>query len=288
MTQLAEHRFNWSRRTPSSTAEDWFETLSHLGPMRVMVTQNAGSTSAQIQAHGLTQDEAEALKSEYGGKISEATWLTAENPPQRAPIRVRGRFTVVSTETERDEARKNSSKPVLWIPAGLAFGTGEHATTAMCLRHLADIAVSLKDTPWEFLDLGTGSAILAMAARVLGATKALGTDFDALALRTAKENVENNELRGVELKRSDVLKWEPPRTWQVVGANLFSGVLIEAAPIIERAIAPGGHLLLSGVLREQEAEVLAAFTAQKLSIERVTRKGKWISAHARKSATAKR
>jgi ribosomal protein L11 methyltransferase len=201
---------------------------------------------------------------------------------------VRNRLTVVSTESERDAALEKSTKPVLWIPAGLAFGTGEHATTAMCLRHLADIAATLKSEAWEFLDLGTGSAILAMAAKVLGAERVLGTDFDALALRTAKENIQNNRLRGIELKRSDVLKWTPERTWQVVGANLFSGVLIEAAPVIAKAVARSGHLLLSGVLRAQADEVLAAFAAQKLSIERVTRKGKWISAHARKIAASKR
>jgi len=288
MPQLAAHRFTWSRRTTATTAEGWFETLAHLGPMRVMLTQNAGSSSAQVQAHGLTQSEASALAAEHGGKISEATWLTKSNPPQRAPIRVRGRFSVVSTEAEKTASLKKDGKPVLWIPAGLAFGTGEHATTAMCLRHLADIADTLEPQTWEFLDLGTGSAILAMAARVLGASKVLGTDFDALALRTAKENVQNNALSRIKLVRSDVLKWEPDRTWEVVAANLFSGVLIEAAPVIARAVAKGGHLLLSGVLREQEAEVLAAFSAQKLTVERVTRKGKWISAYARKSAAAKR
>jgi ribosomal protein L11 methyltransferase len=288
MPQLAAHRFTWSRRVSGTTADDWFETLAHLGPMRVMVTQNVGSSSAQIQAHGLSNSEAQALQKEHGGKISEATWLTKTNTPQRAPIRVRGRFSVVSTESEKNAALKKNNKPVLWIPAGLAFGTGEHATTAMCLRHLADIALELKGKPWEFLDLGTGSAILAMAARVLGAGKVLGTDFDALALRTAKENVRNNQLDHIKLIRSDVLKWTPDRTWDVVAANLFSGVLIEAAPVIAKAIAAGGQLLLSGVLREQEEEVLAAFRAQKLTIERVTRKGKWISASARKSAAAKR
>lgn len=288
MPKLAAHRFTWSRRSPASTTEEWFETLSFLGPMRVMVTQNAGSTSAQIQAHGLTSKEAEQLQGQYGGKISEATWLTATNPPQRAPIRVRGKFSVVSTPEERDAAQKAGKVPALWIPAGLAFGTGEHATTAMCLRHLADIASQFSDVKWDFLDLGTGSAILAMAAKLLGAGHVLGTDFDALALRTAKENVANNGLKGVQLKRSDVLKWQPERTWDVVAANLFSGVLIEAAPVISAAVAPGGHLLLSGVLREQEAEVLGAFGRQGLRVERVTRKGKWISAHARKTATARR
>lgn len=288
MPKLAAHRFTWSRRAPASTTEEWFESLSFLGPMRVMVTQNVGSTSAQIQAHGLTSKEAEQLKDSYGGKISEATWLTATNPPQRAPIRVRGKFSVVSTPEERDAAQKFGKAPALWIPAGLAFGTGEHATTAMCLRHVADIAGELSGAKWDFLDLGTGSAILAMAAKVLGAAHVLGTDFDALALRTAKENVANNGLKGIQLKRSDVLKWSPDRTWEVVAANLFSGVLIEASPVIAAAVAPGGHLLLSGVLREQEEEVLRAFGRQGIRAERVTRKGKWISAHAKKSSSAKR
>jgi len=288
MPKLAAHRFTWSRRAPASTTEEWFETLSFLGPMRVMVTQNVGSTSAQIQAHGLTSREAEQLKNSHGGRISEATWLTATNPPQRAPIRVRGKFSVVSTPEERDAAQKLGKAPALWIPAGLAFGTGEHATTAMCLRHVADIAGEFSGAKWDFLDLGTGSAILAMAAKVLGAAHVLGTDFDALALRTAKENVANNGLKGIQLKRSDVLKWSPDRTWEVVAANLFSGVLIEAAPVIAAAVAPGGHLLLSGVLREQEEEVLRAFGKQGIRVERVTRKGKWISAHARKPSSARR
>ena len=287
MVQLAKHRFTWSRRTPASTAEEWFEKLVHLGPMRVMLTQNAGSNSAQVQAHGLSEAEAKTLQNAYGGKVSEATWLTKKNPPQRAPIRVRSRFSVVSTEAEKI-ALKKEGKPSLWIPAGLAFGTGEHATTAMCLRHLADISKELPHEGWEFLDLGTGSAILAMAARLLGATKVLGTDFDPLALKTAKENVLNNQLKNIQLIRSDVLKWKPERTWEVVAANLFSGVLIEAAPVIAKAVAKGGHLLLSGVLREQEEEVLDSFRSQKLTIERVSRKGKWISPHARKSAISKR
>jgi ribosomal protein L11 methyltransferase len=288
MPQLATHRFTWIRRVPGATADDWFQVLAHLGPMRVMVSQNAGSSSAQVQAHGLSNREAQALQEAHGGRISEATWLTKTNPPQRAPIKVRGRFSVVSTEAEKEAALKKDGKPALWIPAGLAFGTGEHATTAMCLRHLADIAGSLPEESWDFLDLGTGSAILAMAARVLGARQVLGTDFDALALKTAKENVQNNGLSKVKLIRSDVLKWTPERTWEVVAANMFSGVLIEAAPVITKAVARGGQLLLSGVLREQEAEVLAAFTARKLSVERVTRKGKWISARLQNTVTSAR
>lgn len=285
MPRLDPHRFTWSKRTPASSAEIWFETLAHLGPMRVMLTENAGAKQARIQAHGLTQKEAQELKSTHGGTVSEATWLTAEHPPQRAPIRVRNRFSVVSTEAERT-ALSEEGKLSLWIPAGLAFGTGEHATTAMCLRHLADISATKKNAPWSFLDLGTGSAILAMAAKLLGANEVLGTDFDPLALKTARENVRNNELRGVKLEQSDVLQWVPGRTWDVVAANLFSGVLIEGARNIASAVTSGGQLLLSGVLREQEDEVLAALCGQGLETEKVARKGKWISARLLKTAGA--
>jgi ribosomal protein L11 methyltransferase len=277
MLALNPHRFSWSKRSAASTAEEWFDSLAYLGPMRVMITQNVGAAQARIQAHGLTEAEAHHLLEVHGGSVGEATWLTSEHPPQRAPINVRGRFFVVSTEPELAQIR-DSGGAALWIPAALAFGTGEHATTAMCLRHLADISKRLKKASWSFLDLGTGSAILSMAALVLGAGEILGTDFDALALKTAKENLRNNGLRSIKLEHSDVLKWTPNRTWDVVAANLFSGVLIEAAQTIAMAVAPTGELLLSGVLREQEEEVLAAFDRQRMRVRKVGRKGKWISA----------
>jgi ribosomal protein L11 methyltransferase len=243
-----------------------------------MITENAGSRSAQVQAHGLTEKEAQELQKTHAGKIREAVWLTASNPPQRAPIKVRGKLSIVSTSAEREAALLAGDPPALWIPAGMAFGTGEHATTAMCLRHLADIAAKLPSGKWEFLDLGTGSAILAMAARLLGASASLGTDFDRHAIRTARENVKNNGLRRVSLAQSDVLKWTPERTWPVVAANLFSGILIEAAKTITQAIEISGHLVLSGVLREQEQEVVQAFEKQGVRFEKIVRKGKWISA----------
>jgi ribosomal protein L11 methyltransferase len=283
MPALDPNRFSWTRRVAASTAEDWFATLAHLGPMRVMITQNAGAAQARVQAHGLSKSEAQHLVKAHGGSMGEAKWLTAEAPPQRAPINVRGRFSVVSTEAELAAIQKNGGD-ALWIPAALAFGTGEHATTAMCLRHLADIAARHRKTPWSFLDLGTGSAILAMAAKILGAKEILGTDFDALALRTARENLRNNAMRGIQLERSDVLQWTPGRTWTVVAANLFSGVLIEAAHTIASAVALDGELLLSGVLRDQEEEVLSAFKRRHMQVQKVGRKGKWISARLTRKA----
>ena len=275
--RLAAHRFTWTKRTPAASAETWFATLFDIGPERLMITETVGSKSAKVQAHGLNSREAQQLQALHGGSVQEAKWLTAQNPPQRAPIRVRGKLSVVSTELEKAKETKAGGAPAIWIPAGMAFGTGEHATTAMCLRHLADTAQQYRE-PWTFLDLGTGSGILAMAAKLLGAEKVIGTDFDPHAIRTAKENAANNAIRGIRFMRSDVLRWTPEQTWDIVASNLFSGVLIEAAAVISSAVAPGGSLILSGVLREQEAEVLKSFRKAKLRLLKVTRKGKWISA----------
>src|SRR5690606_17443386 len=168
---------------------------------------------------------------------------------------------------ELEKHRAGGSKvPAVLVPAGMAFGTGEHATTSMCLRFLADVSKELGEQPWEALDLGNGSGILAIAARIFGAAAVEGCDFDPHAVRTAKENVRINGIKKVRMARLDVTEWKPERTWDVVIANLFSGLLTAAAKPIARAVAPSGRLILSGILREQEAEVLESMEAQKLAV----------------------
>jgi ribosomal protein L11 methyltransferase len=270
---LAAKRFSWRKLSAAKWSDSWLERLTYLGPTRAMVIEFPGARTVRVEAHGLTQKEADELVKMFGGRVTEAKWLTAVDTPERAPIRVRGRLLVVSTAKELSPQEK---LPVIVVPAGMAFGTGEHATTATCLRMIADVATKLRRTEWDALDLGTGSGILAIAAARLGASSVLATDFDPHAVRTAKENVKVNKAK-VRVVRSDVRQWEPDRTWPVVMANLFSGLLVEVAPKIAKAIAAGGTLVFSGVLREQEAEVLAAFAKQKLQLERVVRKGKWIA-----------
>ena len=191
---------------------------------------------------------------------------------------------MVSTEKERDEALAEKAKrKVLLIPAGMAFGTGEHETTVTCLRFLADIAEEQGDKSWEVLDLGTGTGILALAAREFGARTAEGHDFDPHAVRTAKENVRINAVDKCAMKKVDVRKWQPTRAWEVVVANLFSGLLMEVAPKIAAATSPGGNLVFSGVLREQEEEVVRAFKKAGFKIEKIIRRSKWIAGRAHRS-----
>lgn len=255
------------------------ERLGWLGERLVMVTL-VNSRALRIEAYQVTRMEAELLVREFGGSTRAARPLTKKDlePKPRPPLRVRGKLLVVSTEKELALAVKRHPKiPALLIPATVAFGTGEHATTATCLRLLADVAWQLRGTEWDALDIGTGSGILALAARIFGARKVEAGDFDPTAVRVAKENAVANKIRGVHFSRTDVLKWIAPRRWPVVMANVFSTTLIAAAPRIARAVEKGGRLILSGILRAQEREVLAAFRQQRCRLERAVRKGKWVT-----------
>jgi len=266
--------------------DTWMERLGWLGQRLVMFTL-PNSRSLRIEAYHVTRTEADTLVSAFGGTLRVARPLTRKElePNPRPPLRVRGRLLVVSTEKELALARKQHAKtPALLIPATVAFGTGEHATTASCLRMIADVAHELRGTEWDALDLGTGSGILAFAARIFGARKVEASDFDATAVRVAKENAAANNITGVHFIRSDLLKWTAPRQWPVVLANVFSTTLIAAAPLIAAAVEQGGRLILSGILRTQEGEVLSAFRKQGCRLERGVRKGKWVTLLTRRAS----
>lgn len=255
---------------------------------RLAITSLAGAKTIRLEAFQLTKMQAERLKKAFGGTVAEQKKLRPVAEAVTAPIRVRDRLVVVGSEQARQEEQKaKATRPVLLIPAGMAFGTGDHATTATCLRFLADVSDELAGQPWEMLDLGAGSGILALAARLLGARKVEAGDFDPHAVRTAKENARLNTIKAITIKKLDVRDWQPPRTWQVVAANLFSDLLMEVAPKIAAAVAPGGRLVFSGILRTQEAEVVAAFRRASLHIDRLVRKGKWVSGLATRTLSRK-
>ena len=276
-------RFVWKKLSPAKWEDVWQERLAWLG-QRLVIILLKGMKSVRVEAYHVTKAEADLLTREFGGQVRPAKELTARDlePEPRPPLRVRGRLLVVSSEKERAAAAKSDPKtPCLFIPATVAFGTGEHATTATCLRILSDVAAK-QSAAWDALDLGTGSGILAFAASIFGARRVEACDFDATAVRVAKENVVANSIRGVVLKRDDVLKWHPKKTYPVVMANLFSPILIAAAKQITAAVAPGGALILSGILREQADDVVAAFQQKGCRFERIVRKGKWVTCLARK------
>jgi ribosomal protein L11 methyltransferase len=138
-------------------------------------------------------------------------------------------------------------------------------------------------SPELIVDLGTGSGILALAAKLLGAERVIGIDNDPIAIRTAKQNARLNKIRGVTFHVNDVRGWgkiagnrlRQGHTAQpdVVTANLFSELLIEILPSLTRT----RFMVLSGILRSQEAQLARALARNKIDIAEVRRSGKWVA-----------
>jgi ribosomal protein L11 methyltransferase len=158
----------------------------------------------------------------------------------------------------------------LLLDPGLAFGTGTHPTTALCLEWLD--AQTLQDC--TVLDFGCGSGILAIAALLLGAGLAIGTDIDPQALEASRDNASRN---GIEPARFPLyLPGELPGVRaDVLVANILAGPLVELAPRLAELLGPGGRLALSGILAEQAEAVRAAYSKD-FMLEPTAEKDGWV------------
>src|SRR5512137_2731058 len=140
------------------------------------------------------------------------------------------------------------------LDPGMAFGTGTHPTTALSLAAIDDLLARRPGA--SVLYVGTGSGLLAIAARRLGAGRVAANDNDPVAVAVAAENAERN---GVRLELTGEPPAAIPGAFDLVVANILANVLVELAPDLARRAAPGGEVVLAGVLVPQEAEVARAF-----------------------------
>ena len=151
---------------------------------------------------------------------------------------------------------KEENSVVVSLDPGLAFGTGTHPTTALCLGYLDSLDLQGK----QVLDYGCGSGILAIAALKLGAKNALGVDIDEQALQASRENAERNNVSDkLELFMGTDQKLDLPKS-PVTVANILAGPLAELEPIIASLTESGGKLALSGILTEQADSVIEAYS----------------------------
>lgn len=179
-------------------------------------------------------------------EIAEQNWVQLTQS-QFDPIRVSERLWIVPSWHEAPDP----DAIVLVLDPGMAFGTGSHPTTRLCLEWLERSVTS----GTSILDYGCGSGILAIAAARLGASDVLGVDIDLQAVSAAKSNAERNEVSA----RFDDSAKEIKGQFDIVVANILSNPLKALAPAICSHVRPGGKLALSGILAEQSDELIAAY-----------------------------
>jgi ribosomal protein L11 methyltransferase len=265
----------WRKLSGEKWGDSWQERLAFLGAERLVITQIASSRRIRLEIFDITANESILLLKKFGGEVRDLNHSTADwvrSVVLKRPISIRGRLWIVNDEPS---SATLGDPDTIYIPANLAFGTGEHATTAGCLRLLADIAPRRSD--WEFLDAGTGTGILAIAASRLGAKRVLGFDSDATAVRVAKANAHLNKVRGLRLFRADVLKYRPEGSFDIVAANLYSDLFRKAAHRLWPAIKPWGRLIISGLMLDQVNSVTEKLNEFCGRIEAKRVRGKWVT-----------
>ncbi|HWS15091.1 MAG TPA: 50S ribosomal protein L11 methyltransferase [Candidatus Methylomirabilis sp.] len=216
--------------------------------------------------------------------FSDATEITdtgwAEKWKEHFHARKIGRRIVIKPSWETVVA--GEGEVVLTVDPGQAFGTGTHETTRMCLRMIEDV-FDLSPAPREVLDVGTGTGILGIAAARLGATRVLAVDTDPVAVDVAGKNAEGNGVAAVF--RADTTPLPAiPGTFDLVLGNLIAEILIDMAADLVLRTAPGGHLILSGILAEKSGWVIEEFGKNGASPVAETVDGPWAALLLRREA----
>jgi ribosomal protein L11 methyltransferase len=296
--------FVWRKRAGAVWLAANEAPLCEIGGRRLAIISRPDRKSAIAEIVGSSRRNLEKIRSRFGGTIEKLPrdWLKEFSRSQKSePIKIGNRLVIYRSVTSKNRSRNKS----LLIPAGRAFGTGEHPTTAMSLRLLERCtrfwgvpAASLHSSAacrrrllnkgsagslhspekeWTLLDLGTGSGILALAAARFGAKRVIAIDDDPLAIATARENARRNKLDNIDFRVADVRRWPFSPRIEIITANLFSELLIEILPKLKRA----QRLILSGILRDQEAQLVRALKRNGIVIVEMRRRGKWIAILAR-------
>jgi len=191
------------------------------------------------------------------------------------PISIGSELLVKPSWSKRQPLHDQS---VVVLDPGLSFGTGQHPTTRFCLEQL--VAARGTDQDQSFLDMGTGSGILAIAAAKLGYRPVEAFDFDPDATRIAKGNAATNRVsRKVRFSTQDLsrLSLKPVQRYHVICANLISDLLLKERPRVLARLASGGTLVLAGILRSQFEAVRRAYESAGLKLKAREKENEWES-----------
>ena len=180
-----------------------------------------------------------------------------------------GARTVIKPTWEEYEAK--AGEIVVELDPGAAFGTGQHATTSLCIRALEDLV----RPGMTVFDVGTGSGVLAIVAAKLGAKRVEAVDFDPVAVRVARENVRQNGAEDVvHTERSDLLKSVEGEADLII-ANIIADIIVRLFGEVKGSLAAGGTMLLSGIIEDRLADVVEAAGRHGFSVEKIEQEKGW-------------
>jgi len=251
--------------------------LAPPAPQAVLIAEDPFGPDATVEALYDCAPDTEFLSRLVGKSVSvvplpDQDWIRASQeglPPVRA-----GRFFVYGAH---DERKILPGAIPIRIEAGLAFGTGHHETTALCLAAISRIARIRK--PRRILDLGCGTGVLAIAAAKLWRGCVLGTDIDPVAVEVASANARTNSVRPrIRFAVADgathpAIRERAP--YDLVVANILALPLTRLATTVAPLLAPGARLVLSGILRNQENLIGSNYLVHGLVMEQALREGPW-------------
>ncbi len=217
--------------------------------------------------------------------VHESDW--AEAWKRHFPVLRVGRRFVIRPTWRRH--RPAPGDVILALDPGMAFGTGLHPTTRLCLAALERLADegrlahgSARDGTARVLDLGCGSGILAIAAGRLGAGELLGLDIDPIAVEATLANARRNRLaRRLRARRGSLPSGAGP--WDVVVANLVASLLVDLAGSLGHELRPGGVLVASGIFIDREADVRVALGSAGVAVRERSAEGDWVALVAERS-----
>lgn len=200
-------------------------------------------------------------------KVNEEDW---ENNWKKyyKPIKV-GEKVVIKPIWE--EYNKNPGEIIVELDPGMAFGTGTHETTRMCIKAL-ERHVKAESTVF---DIGTGSGILSIAAAKLGAKKTIGVDLDPVAVESAKQNVSYNDLNNIEILYGDLMEVVKGKA-SIVIANIMADIIMFLTEQVKGFIVDGGYFISSGIILSKKDEVINKLTQCGFKIEEINIEGEWV------------
>lgn len=256
----------------AETVPEVEELLAEREEQRLMVLEDKPATRAWLTGYFEAAEEATAALAEFEGALN-AGWILSEVVVRALPDAdwkdsYKAHFKASSFGPlhwvpiwERESFRVPAGEKVLWLDPGMAFGTGNHETTRLVAERLVAFAAQA-GTKGRVIDAGCGSGILALSAALLGFREVSGFDNDPEAIRVSEENAALNGLTGgVEFFVGDLTSGWRHAPAGLVLANIQADVLVRFTRELLAAVAPGGWLVLSGILQRELAEVRAVFEA---------------------------